>query len=257
MIYGQNRRTGSTNGKRIKAGIDRLCGAFIDSLYPRRCPVCGEIAEGKKPICRGCFDRLSFVKPRLCVKCGKQTAPGQPDMLCRDCRERPRTYEYGCTVLNYDDILSESLSAVKYHNKKEYMEAYGRLMAGILKKKAAAAGPDILVPVPVSPDRLQKRGFNQAAVLARILGEEWGIPVREDILVRTRQTAAMKELTPDERLSNLMTAFAARQVPEGAGIMIIDDIYTTGATVEACTRVLKNAGAGKIWYASLAAGSAR
>ena len=111
---------------------------------------------------------------------------------------------------------------------------------------------DCLVPVPLHPTRYRKRGFNQAELLARELGALSGIPVRTDILFREKKTEAQKELTPDQRIRNLQKAFRAD--PEKAdvsSVILVDDIYTTGSTAEACTRALKEAGVGKVYTACL------
>ena len=108
---------------------------------------------------------------------------------------------------------------------------------------------DVIIPVPVHPSRRRKRGFNQAEVLAKIMGERLGIPVRTDLLTRTKKTLPQKELSAGERLKNLSGAFRAEVIPaEIRRILLVDDIYTTGSTIEACTRALKTSGAQAIYF---------
>ena len=108
---------------------------------------------------------------------------------------------------------------------------------------------DAIIPVPVHPSRRRKRGFNQAEVLAKIVGERLGIPVKAELLRRTKKTLPQKELSVGERLKNLSGAFRADEIPENIRrVLLVDDIYTTGSTIEACTRVLKAAGVETIYF---------
>ena len=118
-----------------------------------------------------------------------------------------------------------------------------------------SARPDFLVPVPVSEDRLRKRGYNQALILAREVSRLTGIPVREDILGRVTDTLPMKNMTPEERQNNLKRAFQSfgNDVSLNS-IMLIDDIYTTGATIDACAHALSQNGAERVFFMSLAIG---
>ena len=108
---------------------------------------------------------------------------------------------------------------------------------------------DAIVPVPIHRSRRRKRGFNQAEILAEILGKKLGIPVEPELLKRNRKTVPQKELSPSERLKNLTGAFLAESLPDDKKrILLVDDIYTTGSTLEACARVLKNAGAEVVYF---------
>ena len=129
-------------------------------------------------------------------------------------------------------------------------------MAEKLEEFAAGpARPDLLIPVPVSADRLEKRGYNQAFILAREISRLTGIPVREDILRRVTDTLPMKNMAPAERQNNLKRAFQAfgNDVSLNS-IMLIDDIYTTGATIDACAHALYERGADRVCFMTLAIG---
>jgi ComF family protein len=236
------------NTEKIKAFGEVL----KNSLYPLRCPVCGEIAEpAGNRICAGCVRKLDFVKEPACLKCGRGMT-NETAELCYDCTVRPKSFDYGFPLLNYDDLMRESMSQIKYRSRPEYIEVYARLIALKHGERIRKMQADALVPVPVHPSRLRERGYNQAELLARGIAEYTGLPVRTDILFRTRKTVAQKKLTPEERLKNLTGAFSAFPLQDGIkSIILADDIYTTGSTIEACTRVLRKAGAEHVFYLSI------
>lgn len=221
---------------------------FLSLLFPRRCPVCGEIVQPAGGlICPSCFDKLSFVTSPTCKKCGKEITSGLSE-YCADCAGRRRSFEYGVALLNYDETARISMAQIKYKNKREYLDFYGEAIAARFGRTIARMAPDAIVPVPVHASRKRSRGFNQAEVLARRMGDRLGIPVCADALVRTKKTLPQKELTPQERKKNLAGAFAAGRIPAGLRTaLLVDDIYTTGSTVEACAKALKDAGVERVY----------
>ena len=185
------------------------------------------------------------------MKCGK-SVEDDAEAFCHDCAAGAKSFEYGVALLNYDDVMRRAVSRIKYKNRREYIKPFAKMFWMRWGKTIAEMEADCLVPVPLHPTRYRKRGFNQAELLARELGALSGIPVRTDILFRERKTEAQKELTPDQRIRNLQKAFRAD--PEKAdvsSVILVDDIYTTGSTAEACTRALKEAGVGKVYTACL------
>lgn len=272
--------------------------SLMNLLFPRRCPVCGDIVlpEGAL-ICPSCIPKLSPVRQPSCKKCGKEVFSDHTE-YCPDCMRRRRSFESGVALLNYNEAARRSMAAVKYKNRREYLDFYAEAIAHRYGKWIASLNADALIPVPVHPARLRKRGFNQAEELAVRLGRLTGIPVISDLLIRTRRTAPQKELGPAERLKNLQQAFAvsavyqvsahqvsARQVSahrvsehqasahqahgyQAPGyrtsghreipscVILVDDIYTTGSTVEACTRILKQSGVERVYFVTVCIGNA-
>ena len=163
---------------------------------------------------------------------------------CEDCMAHRHTFEYGMALCNYNETAKTSMVKIKYHNKREYLDFYGAAIVARYDKKIRNMHVDAIIPVPVHPSRRRKRGFNQAEILAEIIGERLGIPVRTDLLTRTKKTLPQKELSPAERLKNLSGAFRAEELPPDIKrVLLVDDIYTTGSTLEACARILKKVGA--------------
>lgn len=238
--------------------IAAAVGTFAaDLLFPRRCPVCGNIVDGGRAaggICPGCVRKLSPVREPVCKKCGKGLFSDRQE-YCPDCIRRPKSFEAGRALLHYNEAARNSVTAVKYKNRREYLDFYAEAMARRYRDTVRRWQPQVLVPVPVHPSRRRQRGFNQAEELAVRLGERLGIPVESRLLVRTRKTAAQYGLGASERLKNLQQAFAVRpgtRLPES--VLLIDDIYTTGSTAEACTRVLKSAGVRRVYVLTICIG---
>ena len=223
---------------------------ILDILFPRRCPVCGEITEpAGSLICPSCFRELSFVKSPTCKKCGKEIADGTME-YCEDCLSHRHAFEYGVALLNYDETARTSMVQIKYKNKREYLDFYGEALAVRFEEQFRRMQVDAIVPVPVHRSRRRRRGFNQAELLAGIVGERLGIPVADKALVRTKRTLPQKELSAMDRLKNLSGAFQAGEVPaELRSVLLVDDIYTTGSTIEACSRALKKAGVEQVYFA--------
>ena len=239
----------------MKMEYKRAASLFLDALFPRRCPVCGDIVMPPgKLICPGCQGRLSFVKSPVCKKCGKEILSEYQE-YCFDCTRHRRSFEYGIALLNYNEAAGASMAAVKYKNRREYLDFYADEAVRRLGSEFEAMRADCLIPVPVHPKRYRSRGFNQALVLAQKLGEKTGIPVCSDILKRSRNTEPQKELGPSARLKNLEKAFTAEKIPPGLEpVILVDDIYTTGSTAEACTRALKAAGVKNVYFFAVCIG---
>lgn len=160
------------------------------------------------------------------------------------------------------------MAKIKYGNKREYLDFYGAAMAARFGKAICRMRADALVPVPIHPSRRRARGFNQAEVLADEIGRRLGVPVYPNLLVRTKKTAPQKELSAAERLRNLSGAFAfgrpgelwfrllmEGRFPDGKKppavpetVILVDDIYTTGSTMEACARVLLENGVKNVYF---------
>lgn len=239
--------------------IGKIADDIRDMLFPVRCPVCDRpvrYQERKEGICTECRKRLPLIKNNRCFKCGRMLEkPGEE--FCRDCRERRTVhfYEKGLALCCYNDIMRESLYKMKYQGRREYAETYGRIMARHFGNVIKRAGVEGIIPVPLHPKRERERGYNQAALLARAFGRESGIPVYENYLVRARYTPPMKSLSIAERQNNLKKAFKIRQNDVKLKVIIvIDDIYTTGSTIDAVAKMLLKAGTLHVFFITLAIG---
>lgn len=233
---------------------------LITVLFPRRCPVCEEIVVPKgQKICPACRGKLSYVSGPSCLKCGKELTDPKGE-YCLDCKKHRRTFDKGMALLNYNQASARSMARIKYKNKREYLDFYSEEILSRLGRRLLRLHADALVPVPVHPSRRRARGYNQAEELALRLSKGMGIPVCADVLARSRKTAPQKGLTPQLRLKNLEQAFSVREEGLWPGmdcVLLVDDIYTTGSTAEACARVLKRAGIKKVYVLSICIGGDR
>ena len=211
-------------------------------LYPPRCPACHDLVRGDGRICPECRKLLSYVTGPICCKCGKEIR-FEEEELCLDCRTHKKSFDGGIALLNYDDIARESMVKFKYGQRKEYGLFYAEEIARLYESRIRRFAADGIVPVPVHISRLRFRGYNQAQVVAERLGELLSLPVFDKALLRTRKTVAQKELNAAQRMRNLMSVMKAGIEARGLRrVILVDDIYTTGSTMEACTRVLMAAG---------------
>ena len=235
---------------------------FMDWLFPRRCPVCGGIVAPRGAlICPGCLGKLSPVRQPACRRCGKEVLHERME-YCPDCSRYPRSFDGGMALLNYNEAARRSMAAVKYKNKREYLDFYGEAMKVRMTKRVKHWQADALIPVPVHPSRRRQRGYNQAEELAKRLEKHWQIPMDAGLLIRAKKTMPQKNLNPRERLANLQEAFAVKKERLAEGkvsetVILVDDIYTTGSTIEACSRVLKAAGVKKVYFVAVCIGFGR
>lgn len=227
---------------------------IFQAVYPRRCPACdGIVRQRGEKICLECMDRLKLLTPPWCMRCGKKVEAGEE--FCNDCRERTHSYERGRALYEYDSA-AESIYRFKYGGRREYADFFGEQIADYLGNYIREVHPDGFVPIPLHRRRRARRGYNQAGLLAKAVGQRMGIPVYEHLLVRVRDTVPQKKLNRPERQNNLKKAFI---MPENdvklKTILVFDDIYTTGATIDEAARALKAAGAEKIFFVTLACGA--
>lgn len=233
--------------------------AAADLLFPPRCPVCDKPVayyDRKRRICRGCVSGLPVIRGSRCFCCGRQLKDQEKE-FCADCRKNgtKRYFIRGLPLCTYDDVMRTSIYRLKYGGRREYAEFYGAMMAEAFGSAVKRAGIQGIIPVPLHPKREYERGYNQAALLARAFGKRVGIPVYEDYVVRTRHTPPMKMLSAGERQNNLKKAFKIGRNDVKLKItIVIDDIYTTGSTIDAVAKALKEAGMLKVYFLTLASG---
>ena len=206
--------------------------------------LCGEKGVRGLDVCAACFGELPWNR-HPCPRCAAPLPPDADDKLCGNCLKSLPAWDEARSPLSYAYPVDKLVQRFKFDGDLPT----GRLLAGLLADYLAASGsgkPDCIVPVPLHPARLKERGFNQAAELARPVGRRLKVPVRLDVCERVRATAVQSKLDAAERRKNLKDAFAVTNAVDGKHIAILDDVITTGTTVESLTRTLKDAGAVKV-----------
>lgn len=226
---------------------------YLKLLYPPRCPLCGNVMFPKELVCNECCGKIRYVKEPRCFKCGKHLKSEETE-FCHDCMQIQHVFDSGISLYEYETI-KDSLYQFKYHNRCEYAEFYAKEIAGNLGIRIMSWKPDAFVPVPLYKNKERLRGYNQAELVALELGNQLNVKVKSNWIVRTRKTAPMKELNPVARQINLKKAFhITRDDVKLRCVVIVDDIYTTGATMDEMARVLKLHGVEKVHFVTLASG---
>lgn len=191
------------------------------------------------------------MKNPRCKKCGKPVENGGKE-FCGDCNRKKHYYNSGRVVWVYTKEMRQSIYRFKYDNKREYADFYVtelvRLYGGWIKRLDV----DAIIPVPLHKSKYRKRGFNQAQVLAEAIGRQLEIPVLSDILVRNKNTTAQKNLNDKQRQENVKNAFKIiNNEVQLKKILLVDDIYTTGSTIDAVARILKGDGVKEVYFICL------
>lgn len=233
---------------------------LLDIIYPPRCPICDDIIipKGNK-VCPSCKTKPIYIKEPRCKKCSKPIEREEQE-YCSDCERKSFYYDQGFAVWIYDKTMKSSVSNFKYHGRKEYADFYVdeilREYENLLRKLSV----DAIVPIPIHRSRYLDRGYNQADILARGIGKALKLPVVSDLLIRNKKTLPQKGLSDKERLRNLVEAFEYNKRLVSyykeplSKILLVDDIYTTGATMEACAKVLKSHGVNEVYFIVLCIG---
>ena len=232
-----------------------LLRILTDMIYPRRCPVCDRaVRPFGSLVCGACKDEFEYIKEPYCMKCGKALGEEEAE-YCSDCRRHRHLFDRGRALYSYGST-SDSVYRFKYRGRQEYAAYYAECIAEQLGEWIRRCRSDALIPVPIHESKRRSRGYNQAEVLAKELGGRMDIPVETDLIKRARKTVPMKDLSLSERQNNLKRAFKiCRNDVKLSTIIIIDDIYTTGSTIDAMSYELRRAGVERIYFVTLAIGN--
>lgn len=216
----------------FRTGVRRLYRGFLDLILPPRCVVCGKVETW---LCEGCTSQLSFFTGPVCPKCGRQW---RGSGLCSFCRDHPPIVESIRSAFLFQGPVQDAIYAFKYRGAQNLAVPLAQRMAEFWLR--APNKVDVLVPVPLHPERERQRGYNQAALLAEVLGRLIERPVAIGALVRVRPTRSQTQLDATERRRNVAGAFTCMmdEYIRGRDIMLVDDVATTGATLDACAASL-------------------
>lgn len=240
---------------RICINTNKIKDAVIDTLFPKSCPLCDKTMGRGLRICRSCENKVHYIEEPKCKKCGKQLSEEEVE-YCLDCRTAKHVFNTGIAAFLYDDTISKSIYRFKYHNRRTYAEYYGKAIAEKYEKQIRRWRADVIIPVPIHEKKRIKRGYNQAELIAEEIGKQLGIKVDCKYLERTVNTKPQKEMDKAGRKKNLENAFKIRyNIVEYKKIILVDDIYTTGSTIDGCARVLMEGGATEVNFISLSIGA--
>lgn len=230
---------------------------LLNLLYPKRCPVCDDIVMPKgKLVCDSCKDILIPLQEPLCYKCGRQIISASAE-YCETCSNYNFNFDRAFSLLPYNHTAKVSLSNFKYKGRREFAEYYADILYKHFETVISKLNITAVIPVPIHNKRLKIRGYNQAELIAEILAQKLKLPHISDYLIRSKNTLAQKNLDPISRRKNLKEAFEINKNSQYynmllKNVLLIDDIYTTGSTADACSTALKDSGIKKVYVLCVA-----
>ena len=227
--------------------------AIEQLLLPAECLLCHALLssrDARRIVCPLCRQRWRSVRPPWCGRCGQPEPHFGP---CRLCADWPAALTWVRSAVWLDEGARPAVHGLKYGRLPRIADD---LAAAMLPMRPTTDGPSVLIPIPLAPKRLRERGYNQSEMLARALARQWRIPVALEVLVRTRETPTQTALTPETRLANVAGAFEMRNAKFGmrnfafrlsnCELILVDDVFTTGATLAEAARALEQAGATRV-----------
>lgn len=223
-------------------GLKEVFADALSLALPPRCPGCGAVVRADHNFCAACWDSIDFLGPPWCATC---CAPFEvdrgPDAQCGACLANPPVHAGARAAVAYGPVAKTVALRLKYGGRLAFATTAARLMVRHLPIDA-----DLLVPVPLHRWRLWGRGYNQAALIAESLSRASGIAHDPLLLRRSRRTPPLQGMNPRQRRDAVRAAFAVGRGLQGEHVVLVDDVYTSGATADACARALLKAGAGRV-----------
>lgn len=227
-------------GGRLRAFGSGLLGLAL----PPTCISCGAITGAAGGLCGPCWGRLSFISRPFCERTGAPFVHDSGLTILPEALDDPPAFDRARAAVTFDQVARDLVHKLKYADRLDLAAPMARMMVQAGADVLPSA--DLLIPVPLHPFRLWRRRFNQAALIGRHLSRATGVPQRTDLLKRRRVTSSQTRLGRAERRDNVSGAFAvcrdAASVLAGRRVVLVDDVYTTGATLDACALVLRRAG---------------
>lgn len=222
----------------------------VDFILPPTCGLCREVVAQPGALCPSCWRSVSFIAAPWCGCCGVPFGTAiEEGTLCAPCLSAPPPYGKARAAMAYDETSRKLVSRFKYSDQTNLLPT---LVPWLVRAAQELLPVDVIVPVPLHRWRLLRRKYNQAALLALAVGDELGLPVDLFTLQRRRHTKPQVGMKREARLKNVRDAFVVTGNVTGKTVLLVDDVLTTGATLEACSEALLNAGAAEVRVLTLA-----
>ncbi len=242
------------NTSRFTQFIQKSLEDFIDFVFPPQCPYCGEIIHRSQVMCDTCFKQIRFITGSKCYLCGRPLplTDINEKLVCPDCLKKRKIYDIARSVFIYDAFSRHAILKLKNADRIDLRHFFVNYM--IIAGKDIIDKCDIVVPVPLHWRRRLKRKYNQAAVIAELLARKTNKLYSPTILFRNRYTPSQGRKKRNERKRNVGDAFSVNKSKniKDLSILLIDDVLTTGATAEACAKILKKSGAKAVYVLTIA-----
>lgn len=232
-----------------------MVNKVISMFFPKTCPLCEKIIYDKMYICGNCLEKLYVIKEPKCYKCGKPLNSDEK-IICSDCTKTAHCFDKGIAVFEYKEQIRESLYRFKYQNQRVYSEFYAKMAIQLYESTLNEWKVDKIIPVPMYRKKKIRRGYNQAEEFADELSKYTGIPRDNKCLVRIKNTSPQKGMNSEQRRINMENAFAVSVpgIKRCRNVLLVDDIYTTGSTIDGCAKLLRAAGVQRIYFLCVAIG---
>lgn len=233
--------------------LRNLYQKLLAVLYPSRCPVCNRVLRDTL-ICKECAGKLRYVTQPFCYSCGKPVGSAEQE-YCMDCMKKRHMFCQGRAVFLYQGAVRGMLYRYKYGNRRDYTEFFAAEAARVYGPWVKQLGIELAAPIPLSKHRMKKRGYNQAHLFGKRFAQLAGLSYDAGLLSRVRDTAPQKQLSAQERKNNLKNAFKIEEnVVNLNRVLLVDDIYTTGSTIDAAALVLKQSGIKGVFFLCISIG---
>lgn len=228
---------------------------ILNILYPPTCPICGKILKiNNNQICSECKKQIKYIREPSCKKCSKLLLFEEQE-YCYDCSKKDHSFKRGLSLCVYDNNVKKSIYRFKYNNKREYAKVYANEIALHHRRQITEWNAEGIIPIPLHKSKMKSRGFNQAEVLAKELSKQLSIPCYNNFVIRTKKTLPQKSLNDKQRINNLKNAFKIKENDvKLSKIILIDDIYTTGITIDSVAEVLKQFGVNEVYFITISIG---
>ena len=231
----------------LRDALDAVASLF----FPAPCRICEATltTASRIPVCRECLDSLRPLSGPACQRCGRPfgspLAGAVARPLCHACRRNAYAFDLARSYGAYDESMVRAITLLKYHAVTPLAGWFAERLTGLLARQPEPFVVDVIVPVPLHPTRLRERGYNQAELIARPLAKRLHLPLRSYLLVRTKPRPDKLKLTRQERWRSVRGAYVIQKGTrvDKLRVLLVDDVFTTGATLDACARALKQAGA--------------
>jgi len=240
----------------LKARLRVVGRGILDFVFPPLCAACRSPVNKTHNLCARCWGRINFISEPMCVICGFPFEfDVETETLCAACQQRLPAFDRARALMRYDDASRDPILVLKRADRLDLVPAFARWVSGAGRDLIQDA--DVILPVPLHRWRLWHRRFNQSALIALSLGKLAGKPVDCFVLVRTRATPSQGDMpSAAARRRNVQGAFGVRSDRagrlHGKSVLLVDDVFTTGSTIEACARTLKRAGAARVLVLTVA-----
>lgn len=237
-------------GLALREALDALASI----VFPAPCRIC-EVTlttASRIPICSACLSSFQPLNGAACQKCGRPfvsaVAAASVQPLCHLCRRDVYNFDFARSFAVYNDAMVRAIVLLKYHEVTPLGAWFAARLEEVVARNPDDFAADVVVPVPLHASRLRERGYNQAELIARPLAKRLGLPLRSYLLVRTRPRPEKLKLTRKERWRTVRGAYAMRSAAkiDKVRVLLVDDVFTTGATLDSCAQALRKAGADRV-----------